>query len=393
MKDVYIVATEAEAPLPEADLREAFSSEDVTVVFGEDGCLFSIRAEETRVDVRFQALRDGLGWTPELLTGTAEARRALEAAKGFYRVSFVPGKPQGSVAVFEGLWSARMLLELCEGVVVDVTSFKIHTPQDVEELTELDFDIRDHVTVHAQVPEGLDGQYWVHTHGLSKFGVPDVEMFQVREDDLPAAEIFLHELCTDLAFGQGPEQRAIVSTSVGMPFTIVPSEEARNNLHSVPPETFEGHEANSLAVVGADGRHTMSEILAHYRDRFEAESDEEAEALQALVDHLLPAFKARFLRKGLMEPMAFLVRAPFETHPDGEEGEAAEEQLWCEVLAWDEVRIVGKLVDGGQATTEWRRGAHVEIDEQQLTGLAVSRDGRTLDPEELEQLFRAERPA
>ncbi len=52
-----------------------------------------------------------------------------------------------------------------------------------------------------------------------------------------------------------------------------------------------------------------------------------------------------------------------------------------------------KLVDGGQATTEWRRGAHVEIDEQQLTGLAVSRDGRTLDPEELEQLFRAERPA
>lgn len=393
MKDVYIVATEATEPVTEAVVSEAFTSDDVEVVFGEDDCLFSVRAEETRVDVRFQARTEGLGWTPDLLTGAPEARKYLEAAKGFYRVSFEPGKPQGSVAVFEGLWTARMLLELVEGVVVDVTAFKIHTPQDVEEITELDFDIRDHIAVHAQEPEGHEKSLWVHTHGLSKFGVPDMEMFHIGEDDLSAAETFFQELCTDLAFGQGPELRTVVSTSVGLPFMLVPSEEARTNLHGVIPETFEGHEGNSIAVVNPEGRHTMSEVLQHYRERFDEETDEEAAALQALATRLLPAFKARFLRKGLMEPLAFLVRAPFETHPDGDDEEAEEERLWAEVVSWEEEKLVARLVDGGQATTEWRKGAHVEVDESQINAIAVAREGRTLDPEEIEQLFLAERPA
>lgn len=35
------------------------------------------------------------------------------------------------------------------------------------------------------------------------------------------------------------------------------------------------------------------------------------------------------------------------------------------------------MVDGGQATSEWRRGAHVEIDESQVNAVGVARDGRT----------------
>lgn len=392
LREIYIVATHTPEPLADEVIREAFGGDEIELRLGEDGLLFSVRAGEARVDVRFEGRLTPLGWSPDLLTGTPELRQSLEHARGFYRVSFEPGKPQGSVAVFEALWTVRVLLEIVDGLAIDTTAFKLHSPQDVEELTELDFDIRDHVTIHQQ-QLGDDGTIaWIHTHGLAKFAAPEVELFHVAEADLPAAETFLHELCNDLAFGQGPAARQVVSTSVGMTFTLLPCDEARTNLF-VDPESFEGHVTGYLTVVSPEGRHSMSDILQHYRDRFEEETDEEAQVLQGMASRLLPLFKARFLRRGLMEPLGFVVRAPFEVHPDGGEGEAAEELLWVELISWTEDGLVGRLVDGGQTTTEWRKGAHVEIDESQINALAVTREGRMLEPEELEALLQAERPA
>lgn len=393
MKDVYVLATLEAEPVAEETVREAFAGDEVELVFGEDGNLFSVRAEESRVDVSFETRESPLGWTPELLVGSPELRRTLETARGFYRIRYVPGKPQQTVAVFEALWTVRGLMELVDSVCVDVTAFRLHSPQDVEEITELDFDIRDHVTIHAMPMAEGSTAMWVHTHGLTKFGTQDVEVFNIQEEDLPAAETFLQELCTDLAFGQGPAMRAVVSTSVGRQFTMVPSEEARTNLPNVNPELFEGHEAQLVAIVTPEGKHALGEMLEQYRDRFEDETEEEAAKLKAQAEKLMPVFKARFLRKGLMEPMGFVVRAPFEVHPDGEDEAADDEQLWAEVITWEEGKVIGRLVDGGESTTEWRKGAHVEIDESQINALAVTRDGRTLEPQELQQLLQAELPA
>lgn len=393
LREIYIVATEETSPLSSEAIKEAFASDDVGLVFDEDGALFSVRADSSRVDVRFEARPEALGWTPELLTGTPELRAQLKAARGFYRVAFEPGRPQPSVAVFEALWTVRLLIELVQGVAVDSSSFKLHSPQDIEEITELDFDIRDHVTIHA-MELGESGKMWVHTHGLSKFRCPEVEMFAIAEEDLPAAETFFHELCTDLSFGQGPQVRQVISTSVGRAFTLVPAEEGRAALYAnADPESFEGHNSTFLTVVTEEGKHAMGEILTHYRERFEQETEAEAQALQGRAERLLPSFKARFQRRGLMEPLTFLVRAPFEVHPDGEKGDAGEELLWAEVIQWEEGSLVGRLIDGGQTSTEWRKGSHVEVDDGQINALGLSREGRPLEPEEMEALLQAERPA
>jgi uncharacterized protein YegJ (DUF2314 family) len=216
-----------------------------------------------------------------------------------------------------------------------------------------------------------------------------VEIFHLSEEDLLAAESFLHELCTDLAFGQGPGPRALVETSNGESFVLLPSEEARMNLMGIPLETFEGHEGLFFTVVSPEGRHNIAEILRPYRERFEQEPKERTEELRRQAQGLLPAFKSRFQRKGLMEPITFLVRAPFVTHP---EGEAVDEHLWVEVVGWDENKVVGRLVDGAAHTTEWRKGAHVEVPEPQIDAIAVGRDGRTLDESEMMALLIAERP-
>jgi len=162
------------------------------------------------------------------------------------------------------------------------------------------------------------------------------------------------------------------------------------NLLGVPLETFEGHEGLFLTVVSPQGRHNTAELLRPFRERFAQEPTEQTESMHVEAQALLPAFKARFLRKGLMEPLAFLVRAPFETHP---EGETLNEQLWMEVVSWEDSLVVGRLVDGAVHTTEWRKGAHVEVPEADVNALALAREGRTLEEDEVRALLNAERPS
>ncbi len=390
--EVYLLAIDLGAPAPLERLRAAFEAEaevELTFTPAEDGAGFSVEVEGARVEVAFEARPTPSEWTSDLFTGSEPALKKLARAQGFYRFSFEPGPPHPTLPVFEALMCARVLMDHMSGVLVDISSQKVHDVEDVVELTELDFDIRDHVNLHAvEVIEG-ETPLWVHSHGMEKFGVRDLEIFHLGEEELLPAEAFLHELCTDLAFGTGPQPRSQVGTSEGQTFMLVPSEEARTNLLGVPLEAFEGHEGLYLTVVSPEGRHNTAELLRPFRERFVQEPEEHTEAMHREAQRLLPAFKARFLRRGLMEPLSFAVRAPFETHP---EGEAVTEQLWLEVLSWEDATLVGRLVDGAVHTTEWRKGSHVEVDESEVNALAVSREGRPPDDEEVRTLLEAERP-
>ncbi len=392
MREVYVVAVPEPARLSLDAIKDAFAGEQVEIRFLEEDFFFSVRSDQgpSRVDVLFESRAEPLGWAPELLEGNPEGLELLTEARGFYRVRFVPGAPENSVAVFEALWTVRMLLEMLEGVVIDSTAFKIHGPQDIEEITELDFDIRDHVSIHSV--ETAESTYWLHSHGLTKFAELEVEVFHIPKADLDAAETFLFELCNDLAFGHGPKDRAAVSTSVGLPFQLVPSEEARMALH-FEPELFVGHLDERRTIVSTSGKHSLGDVLKHYRERFLKESDEEAASHLKVAKRSLPTFKARFFRKGLMEPLTFLVRAAFEVHPQGVDGPPESEKLWAEVISWDDNVVVGKLTEGCHATTEWRKGAQVEVNESQVDAIALHRDGRPLDAEAMENMLREERPA
>ncbi len=389
MKEVYLLATEQAAPVSLDVMRAAFESDEVGFTAHEDGQGFSAETDETRVEVRFTPTELPPDFDPEQLSGTDEAIAALRRARGFYHVAIELQAPQPTLPLFEALWCVRTLMEHVPGVLVDLSALKLHQPQDVVDITELEFDIRDHVNLHAvEVTQG-DTPLWVHTHGMEKFGLRDLEIFHLGEQDLLPAESFLHELCTDMAFGKGPVLRKEVGTSEGQTFSLVPSEEARANLLGVPLEAFEGHEGLFLTIVSPLGRHNTAELLRPYHERFVKEPEERTQEMRRAAQAVLPAFMARFQRKGLMEPLTFIVRAPFETHP---EGDTVVENLWLEVVAWEDGTVVGKLVDGAVHTTEWRKGAHVEVDEREINALAITREGRMLDEDEMRALLVAERP-
>ena len=387
MKVIYILAVAEAEPVTAEQLEEIIEADELEVAPLEDGRGFSVTADGQVVEIRHERTAGELHLPPKLVTGTEAAKQALREARSVYRLSVQPGGGQPSIPVFEALWCARALMSVVTGVLLDVSAYKLHEPADVEEITELEFDVRDHVTLHAV--EVAEGDVWVHSHGMDKFGARDLEAFHLSQEDLPAVETFFHQLCTDLAFGQAPAPGTVVETGEGDGFLLEPSESARAKLIGLGLDFFEGHEGAYFTILSADGRHTVSEVLAPYRGRFEQEDPELSERLINHAREHLPAFKGRFLRKGLMEPLQFLVRGRFETHPDPE-GEPVAEDLWAEVLNWEDGTLVVRLVDDSSHTTEWRKGVQVEMDESRLNALAVAREGRALDQEELEALLRAE---
>lgn len=391
MKEVYILATPETKAVSTEALKGSLDGDEVTLtVIPGPQWEIELAADTSLINISFEVRESALGWAPDFLSGSESAQESLKRARGFYRISFAPGVPEGSVAVFVALRCGLLLFEHVQGVLLDVTAYKLHEPQDVQEITDLDFDIRDHINLHAVAVEESDKPLWVHSHGMEKFAQRDVEVFQLAEDDLGAAESFLQQLCTDLAFGKGPPLRVAVDVGEERAFMLTPSEEARASLMGVTLDAFEGHEGQFLTLLSGTGRHSVSDLLAPFREHFEEEPEELSRALMALAVELLPAFKARFLRKGLMEPLSFRVRAPFETHPDGEE---AQEDLWVEVITWESGVLVGKLADGGSQTTEWRKGAQVSVDESSINAIVIARDGSPLDEAEMRALLAAERPA
>ncbi|HZI04667.1 MAG TPA: hypothetical protein VEZ71_11625, partial [Archangium sp.] len=190
--EVYLVAISRASPIPLGELRAAFESEEMTFTPASDGHGFTVEAEDSRVEVVFEPRAAPSEWTPDMFSGSEAALESLTRARSFYRFAFETSSSQPTVPVFVALMCARILLAHVEGVLVDITSSKVHESEDVAEITELDFDIRDHVNLHAvEVIEG-ETPLWVHSHGMEKFGARDLEIFHLAESDLLAAESFLH---------------------------------------------------------------------------------------------------------------------------------------------------------------------------------------------------------
>ena len=145
-----------------------------------EGQGFTLEAEDTRVEVVLRGAAHPPGVDPGLvLRQRAAPWRRSAGPRPSTASPSTTGSPQPTVPVFVALWCARIVLLHAEGVLVDITSSKLHEADDVAEITELDFDIRDHVNLHAvEVIEG-DTPLWVHSHGMEKFGARDLEIFHL----------------------------------------------------------------------------------------------------------------------------------------------------------------------------------------------------------------------
>jgi hypothetical protein len=118
------------------------------------------------------------GPTPPLTEPEAE-RRWREAASEVVLELGRSDKPVGpNIAV--GMNLADAIAEAAEGVIADPVAQRLVLPGEWRAKEKLPgFDPSEHLTLHVVE----DGEaFWVHTHGLLKFGRAELELFDVPRD-------------------------------------------------------------------------------------------------------------------------------------------------------------------------------------------------------------------
>ncbi len=104
-----------------------------------------------------------------------EALEVLLKATYVYRVRFTSREPGSLNYLAHAIKTAESLAKAVHGVVRDVHTGLIFTADGLRRvLKSNEYRISDHVLTHAVAePDGRG--LWVHTHGLVKFGRPDLE--------------------------------------------------------------------------------------------------------------------------------------------------------------------------------------------------------------------------
>ncbi len=124
------------------------------------------------------------------------------------------------------LTTASSLARAIDGVIRDVQTQLVITSQEARGiLKSSDFDISKHVLVHALKDPGGGEALWLHTHGMGKFGRPDLEMRDVPEEH---ADVARHGLLTIADYlSQGAVVRPGETMQLGdayLTFTLAPGE-------------------------------------------------------------------------------------------------------------------------------------------------------------------------
>lgn len=145
----------------------------VAIAPGGGACSLSVERVETP--------EEGLSFDPVVLeaSGLTEVTLA-KFNQPTWRVILemqTPGEDVSATVAFATAIAQR-LATLADGIVMDVSAYRFFGPTGwpVEEPIG-EFDVREHVHIHIEGDSG-----WFHTHGLIKFGRPELEIYEVPEE-------------------------------------------------------------------------------------------------------------------------------------------------------------------------------------------------------------------
>jgi hypothetical protein len=124
-------------------------------------------------------------WCPP--SPPANVVRRLEEIRFEVLVEMLDPGPALPAAVLFGTGLADRIASLADGVVHDPEAIRVYGPGGwrVEPPGEEPAP-RDHVTLHV-VPDEPPGTAWIHTHGLRKFGRPELEVYDVPDELIASA--------------------------------------------------------------------------------------------------------------------------------------------------------------------------------------------------------------
>lgn len=354
------------------------------------------RKELTISHVTREKAQELFNYPPELIPRNSRGlsdddRRILTSARLIFRVRLTLMTPSGLDYLAVMVAFAEAVRGLTGGIVQDAVS---HTLWGTEQWRRrMSMGVVDNVIeshVHFEVfDEG--GVVWIHSHGMQKFGLPDIEMDGVPGELAPAG------LSTMIMFGESLlAMREKGTLDLGSPLQIKHTP-LLAVMEAVPGDE-EGHfPAGSLKIFPyivdydprspATLRHVLKMVMSSLPGRAESETSDAAQSTVASVEgpkrveehglreRLLEAhkkakaelslFKRSFLKRAKAGASVHAIKVGFPL------GGGTYEWMWVCLDAWEGGLLVGRLANTPVMRKDLHKGCRVRVREEEIFDWAI----------------------
>jgi tetratricopeptide (TPR) repeat protein/uncharacterized protein YegJ (DUF2314 family) len=309
-----------------------------------------------------------------------------------------------SLAHFSGVGAVRFMGLLVEavraltgGVVQDAISHVLWGTEQWHALLDNPGvgDVESHVQIEM-LDEG--GIVWIHTHGMGKFGLPDLELEGVAADFASDGRALIVRIARALITALGPNfdlksPLSVPDTPVLVPFAIkardeeghfpagslllaphLPGEDAQDTHHSL---TRVLAAMRSSDTVSESSKRTSDAPKQDEREGATAESHDDRVRERLLSAHRraredLSLFKTSFVETSQARTHVHAVKVGFPAQ------NSQFEWMWVSLEAWRGSSMVGRLENVPVLRKDLRKGSRVHITEGQIFDWAISREGYLL---------------
>jgi len=222
-----------------------------------------------KCDIMVEALQEAMGVPVDTEYLEREDRHLLRRSAGrlyTLRCSSPEGKEMEGVLYVVAV--ADALLELVGGVILDHASQTAWGRSDWKaHVSWTTFRVADHIRIHS-IHDAEETALWMHTHGLVKFGRPELELISVHPGYVTAGGILLHHIAEFMAEGADIGH----GNTMDIGFGTVAFMDARTFLAVFAPDfpderDREGHDSDSLIILDMEAKDNWSTfinpLLAH----------------------------------------------------------------------------------------------------------------------------------
>ncbi|RJO67681.1 MAG: DUF4026 domain-containing protein [Myxococcales bacterium] len=299
------------------------------------------------------------------------------------------------------LWRKQLMLALDLGddapFIYDDSAMRIVTRYQAESLMEVPVhpSAREMMALHAVYDEGDRDprRLWLHTHGLERAGVANLEAFGVRGEHHQTAAHLIGLVADRQIDGLLQPGKPLV-VAPGLTIGLIPLDQA---LKLVGPDEVGGprdrdelHESPRMVLVtpGDDKRQgfsffatpvrslTLDAVLAslEHNDLI-FYTTAETERMTYLARYRWPLFLSLWRQRRDHEWL-FFVRKPFHT-PNAD---VSSEHVWFEVTALEAERIEATLINTPMHARDLALGQHYDLQAEEITDWNISTEDGVYDP-------------
>ncbi|NRA96411.1 MAG: DUF4026 domain-containing protein [Planctomycetes bacterium] len=267
--------------------------------------------------------------------------------------------------------------------VYDDNALIIRSGREIEDLCACDVPPRASTLYAVHVVEGTGGM-WLHTHGLLRAGLPDLDLVGIPSQFADDAHELLHAIVDRLLAGDDPEPSGRLELGTGLELRLLPLGDA---LGLFPPNIAGGsndrsgdmadHGGDRLIVLDVRRDLTPLDALVQVSgDGTLYKSRGETERQRSLSVSRWGTFGQLFAINRRGTDWSFHVKLAYDQRVPGKR-----EHLWFEVLGLQPGRVHGRLMNHPLDVPDLRAGQELWQPLERLTDWLIVTPHGSFDPE------------